>query len=223
MHYHCEIVLPPQTDAIETAIESVMKPFDENLDPEEANLQFWDWYEIGGRWAGSKLMAGYDKSKLDEFHEWMKAEGVTVSSIQCGKQELKPKSQIEKVDAKWNDMFPSSDGVMVACPLFQHSPKTMQGDICPLGNAKDVSCQRVIFTGPAYNHKTKEHTGPLEAVFMMCDEMWNGVNWMDVEWEKTIADALRKFEKRLAHYRDEYRELITPTDEWITVTVDYHT
>ena len=69
---------------------------------------------------------------------------------------------------------------------------------------------------------TGERTGPLEAVFMLADTAWNGVNHMDVVWDKTIGDALKQFKKRLSNYAKKVRLQITPDDDWIAVTVDYH-
>src|SRR6185312_17302888 len=109
----------------------------------------------------------------------------TVAGLQCGKQELSPSSQIPKVDAKWNEMFPSVE--FLPCPLFQHSNDqygkglsgTLPGDVCRLDAAPpDLECEGVIFAGPAYNSETKDHTGHLEAKFMLCDSQWNGCNHM---------------------------------------------
>lgn len=230
MHYHCEIVLPPNTDDIESAVASVMAPFDENQEDSEGVPTWWDWYVIGGRFAGSKLMASYDKDKLEEFHQWLLSEGVTVARLQCGKQEISPASQIPMVDSKWNEMFPTGNGTMVACPIFQHSNDqygrdqkgTIDGDICPLSEARQASCCRVIFASPSYDRDTEEFTGPLEAAFMLSDSVWNGVNLEDTNWDGTMQGALALYEKRLERYKSEYRSRVEPTDEWLTVTVDYH-
>ncbi len=241
MHEHLEIVLPYGTEDIEVAIESVMGAFDES--GADNYLPFWDWYVIGGRFAGEKAIQKYDPAQRQAFLDWCIAENVTVSSLQCGKQKLQPASQIAKVDAKWNEMFPSD--VMVACPLFQHSNDpygrdgkgTLSGDISPLRSVKRVKCSRIIFAGPSYESETKSgirfsdfvsksetssRTGPLEAVFMLALEVFNGVNFMEVRWDGTIGDAIEKFEKLLTHMSESYREVMTPTDDSITVTVDYH-
>ncbi|GAF91717.1 unnamed protein product, partial [marine sediment metagenome] len=98
MHYHCEIILPP-TDAVESAIAEIMAPFDENNEDEETRSpSFWDWYQIGGRWSGSKLTDHFDKDKLKNFHAELENRKVTVSGFQCGKQDISPASQIPMVD-----------------------------------------------------------------------------------------------------------------------------
>jgi hypothetical protein len=232
MHYHCEIILPPGAENIEEAVRSVMGPFSENLEGEEASkYSFWDWYVIGGRWAGTKCMAGYDSEKLKEFEEWLQAEHVTVSGLRAGKPELNPASQIEKVDAKWNEMFPSKENVMVACPMFNHSSdqygrrgeSVIDGDICPLSQAKEISCSRLIIAAPSYTPDSKERIGPLEAVFMLQDCLWNGVTHVDSKWDGTVKQALEIWNERSDRYNEQYLKCINLCDDSITVTVDYHT
>jgi hypothetical protein len=234
MHYQCEIVLPPETEDIESAIQSVMRQFDENMDIDNEEFStknvFWDFYVIGGRFAGSKQMARYDEAKLEEFNQWCQNEKITCAGFVCGKHELSPASQIPKVDAKWNEMFPQEGNVMVACPIFKHSndqygrdgDSTIEGDISKLGESKSVKCSRVIFAGKSYDHETKERTGPHEAVFMLTDSQWNGVNHMDVKWDGTVLDALNQWNAKLENYAEDYRKQLQPTDDWLCVTVDYH-
>lgn len=123
-HYHLEVIMPPQTDII-SAIDSIMLPFDENRRGEEdhSGHDFWDWYVIGGRWAGTKESCRYDAGKLEEFYKWLQVEKITVAGLQCGKQALQPKSQIPKVDAMWNELFPTEDRTVTPCPLFARSLK----------------------------------------------------------------------------------------------------
>lgn len=230
MHFHCEIVMPP-VDDIEAAVASIMAPFSEcpedGDDDSDTRNSFWDWYVIGGRWAGAKLMARYDKAKMDEFYAWLKAEGVTVSGVTCGKQTLRPASQIPKVDAKWAEMFPSD--IAIPCPIFDHSsPKfadglngTLPGDVLPLAQVPEkLTCCRVIFAAPSYNDGA--YTGPLKAEFMCSQEIWNGVNWLKTEWDGNFSTAVAMCVDRCARYLDEHRELVTPKDDWQVVTVDYH-
>lgn len=220
MHYHCEIILPP-TDDVSAAVAQIMAPFDENN--EEQNHAFWDFWVIGGRWAGTKLMAKYPQTELDAFHDWMKAEKVTVSGLVAGKQELSPPSQIAKVDAEWNRRFPS--GTFMACPLFRHSNdqygKTLDGalqdDVMALKDLlPELSACRVIIA-------RKNHTDDaLEAEFMLCDEQWNGCNYMKVQWDGKVATAVQEYRAKLEDYMPEYREKSLPRDDWLVVTVDYH-
>jgi hypothetical protein len=230
MHYHCEIVIPP-TINIEAAVAAVMKPFNECSDDDEDDRRhgFWDFWLIGGRWAGHKLLAKYDQEKLDAFHAWLQDEKITVAGVQCGKQSLSPATQIPKVDAKWNEMFPSSE--FIPCPLFNHSNDqygkglsgTLPADVLRLADVPvGLKCSRVIFAKPSYETESKDWTGPLEAAFMLCDSQWNGCNRMPVNWDGTFASALAKYREDVKGYREEYAARIAPSDDWLVVTVYYH-
>lgn len=223
MHYHCEVVMPP-TDDVEGAVREIMKDFDESN--EEGYHTFYDFLVIGGRYSGTKLMAKYEKKKIDEFFEWMKAEKVTVSGLQFGKQELAPASQIPKVDDKWNEMFPSE--IPIPCPIFLHSndqfksDSILPGDIEKLKDIGDVKCERIIIAGPSFDSKTEENTGPPEPTFMYSTEEWNGKTWMKTDWDGKIKTALEMFKEEKKNWKDSYVALITPKDDWLVVTVDYH-
>lgn len=223
MHYHMEIIMPP-TDDVEAAVASIMKPFDENGEDEEGNPNrhaFWDWYQIGGRWSGSHLKARYEPERLDEFFGWLQSEKVTVSGIRFGKQKLKPSGQIQKVDAKWNEMFPSER--FEPCPIFQHSGDNMTDDVCRLVNLPErITCSHIIIAGPRYDHDTNKRTGPPEAVYMVQDEIWNGVTHVKADWDGTVRQALAMHSERLKNLNPEYAALMTPSDDWLVVTVDYH-
>jgi hypothetical protein len=230
-HYHLEIIMPP-TDNVEGAISSIMEPFDENK--EEAYHPFYDWYVIGGRWAGDKFVDSLDQDKLQEFYDWCDNEKLTVSGLIAGKQSLQPATQIPRVDAKWNEMFPREDGQEVSCPLFQHSNNqfatavldALDGDVWPLSRSKHATAARVIVAGPSFVPHPPEgvsvYSGPYEAIFMLSQQIWNGVNSEETTWDGTIAKALETLESRLQNYSDEYRQSHTPQDDWLCVTVDYH-
>lgn len=226
MHYCCEIVMPATAD-VEGAVRSILAPFDEN--GEDRSNTFWDFYVIGGRFAGAKLQAMIGDERIQRFYDWLKAEEVTVSSFQAGKQTLQPEDQIPKVDAKWNEMFPDAPG---PCPLFSHSSNqygadlkssTLAGDICPLDEVPaGYEPHRVIFAAPSYSSDTKERTGPFEATFMLTEDVWNGCNHMKVDWDGKFTSALEKYRESISRYRDEVRGTFVPTADWIAVTVDYH-
>lgn len=68
MHYHAEVWIKTNED-IESQIEKIMAPYNENLEVEQREEDgetywtnpdgFWDWWQIGGRWKGQHV-ANYD-------------------------------------------------------------------------------------------------------------------------------------------------------------------
>lgn len=223
MHFKCEIIMPP-TDDIEAAVATVLEPFSET--GEESRHAFYDWYVIGGRFAGSKMQASIAPNKLKQFYDWLKAEGCTVSGVQVGKHELQPRSQIPKVDSKWSEMFPEHAG---PCPLFAHSSDqyaksgTLPGDICTVEQIPEgLTAVRVIICKPGFQPEADSWTGPVEAAFMLADDVWNGCNFMEVAWDRKVTTALEKYKEKLADYTPAARKALMPRPDWICVTVDCH-
>ena len=221
MHEVLEIVMP-QVENIEESVAQIMAPFSDHLEDDEyCGHSFWDFYIIGGRWAGHKLTAGLDKDKLDSFYADLKDKEVTVSGLQCGKQEIAPASQIPMVDKIWSSCFPEYTGR--ACPLFNHANNQYEndclyGDVLRIKDVPDgVSCSRFIVAN--YDYKDEK----LEAKTMLSTDIWNGVNHEKTDWNGMLRTALDKHISGLRHYKQEYKDKNTPTDDWIVVTVDYHT
>lgn len=216
MHYHTEIIMPPTSD-VEAAVASIMAPFDENSSDEESASahRFWDWYVIGGRWSGAKVQAKLGGERLSAFMDKLQAMKVTVSGLQCGKQELQPASQIDVVDALWRADFPESG--LDKCPLFKHSGDTLPGDVCKLSELPaDLSAVRVIIARPA------DDFGPMRAEYMAQEDFWNGCNHVRSTWDMKVASAVADHTKRLQNYTEEARAKLTPREDWLVVTVDYH-
>ncbi len=221
MHHVVEILLP-QVDNVEEAIAEIMVPFDENVDePEERTGQeFWDFYVIGGRWAGHKLTAALDQDKLTEFYEALTEKKVTVSGITCGKEEIKPTSQIPMVDKLWSEFFPEYNGR--ACPLFNHANNQyvndcLYGDVMRLKDVTpDLKCTRFIVAN--YDYQGEK----LEAKGMLSTSVWNGVNFEDTAWDGTLGKAIELYNEKMKNYNEEYRANNTPDGDWILVTVDCH-
>ena len=232
MHYLLEIIMPPvpgiempTQQHIDDCVSVIMAPYhEENEDPEEARTpKWWDWYVVGGRYAGSHMMATLDREKMAAFEQWLQDTQVTVSGIQAGKQELSPKDQIPVVDAKWAEFFPEYAGQ--ACPLFRHSNDqygrdgngTLPEDVLHFRDVpREMTCCRVIIAGPNYEGTS------MEAKYMISEDIWNGVTHVKSDWDGKIGSALNQFMERAEHARDEWREKYVPTDNWLVVTVDYH-
>lgn len=217
MHYHAEIIMPP-TDDVEAAIEKILAPFSENAEDDVRNHPFWDWYQIGGRYSGSKLEATVSQEQKDAFMAALKERKVTVSDLQCGKQELSPASQIPMVDALWREMCPGAGDV---CPIFQHSGREMNGDVCKVSEIPEgLTAYTVIIAGPSYGDG--KFDGPAEAKYLAHKSIWNGVTHQDTEFKGNVAEALAGHAKRAENYRDDYRQIMTVQPDWLCVTVDYH-
>lgn len=231
MHEHLEIILPPvpgvampTLDHLRSAVEQILEPFHVEAEGEDRRPSFYDWYVIGGRFAGEKMTASLDQDKLAEFQNWCEAEQLTVSGVRAGKQELQPKSQIPKVDAKWGKLFPEFAGY--PCPLFKHSNDQydhggvsgqLPDDILHFRDIpRSMKCHRVIVAGP-------QHSGDgLDAEWMIAEDQWNGCNHMPIAWDRTLGDALNQYMEYIGRYREEFRGKYIPTDNWLVVTVDYH-
>lgn len=221
MHYHLEIIMPP-TDDVESAVAAILKPFNEQPqdDDDSGKYGFWDWYVIGGRWAGRKMQERLDQTKLQAFQDELNARNVTVSSFSAGKQELQPATQIPMVDQLWREFFPEVGG---PCPLFKHSndqyknDSALPDDVCRFSDIpRNLQAERVIIA--ARDHKDKE----TEAVFMISEDFWNGVNHVKTTWKETVEDAVEMFAAKSINYSEEFVKRTTPQDDWLVVTVDYH-
>lgn len=223
MHHHLEIIMPP-TASVEAAVAQIMSPFDESGSDEDGNPNrhtFWDWYVIGGRWSGAKLECSLDPEKKDAFFAELTNRKVTVSGVQAGKQKLVPESQIIMVDALWNEFFP--DAPVKVCPFFDHfndQYKNSDGfpDIMRLADVpKELTACHVIIAGPSWRDD-----GMLEARHMLQTEVWNGVTHVDAKWDGKVFAAIEEHRERLRNAKPEYAEKHLPNDDWLVVTVDYH-
>lgn len=222
MHYQLEIIMPPVANIIES-VAQIMKPFQEEGEDEDGSPNrhtFWDYYVIGGRWAGNKLTAGLDKDKMEAFYKELNTRKITVSSVQFGKQELSPPSQIPMVDALWNECFPESP--VKVCPIFGHfndQGKDSNGypdimKLCDIPTGMKIA--HVIIAGLDYKEEV------MEAKHMLQESMWNGVSHVDTTWDCTIEGALADLAKRHESYKEEYVAKNTPQPDWLVVTIDYH-
>ncbi len=224
MHYHLEIVLPPVED-LSAAVAQIMKPFDECPDTEgededasSTRNSFWDWYVIGGRWAGTKLECSLDSDRKEAFFAELTKRNITVSTVQAGKHELSPASQIPMVDALWNEFFP--DAPVKVCPFFNHFNDQYKGtpffpDVMTLGQTpKNLTASSVIVAGPGW-----KDDGTLEARYLIQDQVWNGVNFVVTQWDGLVSSAIEKY---LERYKEAAVAKFRPADDWLVVTVDYH-
>lgn len=222
MHFQMEIILPPVAD-IKAAITTILAPFDENVDEDIRNSQpFWDYWTIGGRYAGRKFLDLIPEDQMVAFYEKLLAMKVTVSGVVAGKKSLQPKSQIPAVDAAWKESFP--DSPFKQCPLFDHandkykSESALPGDILTLAEVPpSYKCFRVIIAGEGYGDDKA-----LEAKWMMTPDIWNGVTHVVTTWDGTIGSAVEQYKAHISRMIAEAQAKYTPQPDWLVVTVDYH-
>lgn len=225
MHYTLEVIMPP-TKNIQKTLEALLESYAEEALPDEDGYlnphSFYDWWVIGGRFSGAKLNAQYDPDKLKAFYKKLSEKKVTVSGFVAGKEKLQPDSQIPMVDALWKEYFP--DYPDKHCPLFSHSNDQYSSDNPLTGDimkVKDVperyTCSRVIIAAPG-----RVDSKTLEVKFMLEDSVWNGTNFQPTRWDNKVSTALKEYKEFTAYHNKEYQELVSVQDDWICVTVDYH-
>ena len=52
--------------------------------------------------------------------------------------------------------------------------------------------------------------------------VWNGLNWQKTAFDGPVRDALDTYLAEVEEYVPASRAEITPADDWLVVTVDYH-
>ena len=216
MHTHLEIIMPRgYATNEEDAATAILARFDEDGKGKDRSRDpFWDYWNIGGRWSGTKLMHKLGRDRIAAFRKELADRRVTVSGVQFGKRTLRPASQIPMVDGLWREAFPDSG--INQCPIFDHYTGT-SGDIMRLADCpRDLLCEHVIIAGPDYDGKK------LEAKYMLRTRIYNGVAYQNTTWDGTIGAALDGWEQYWQDCDKEYRAKMAPTDDWIVVTVDYH-
>lgn len=223
MHVHLEIVMPP-TEDVEASVKQILAPFDENGNEDNEDWSprnvFWDFWVIGGRWAGQKHLCEYDPKQIIAFNKALEDRKVTCSGVTFGKQSLSPESQIPMVDALWVKFFP--DSPTKVCPIFKHYNDQYRNshgipDIMPLAHMPpNMTAGHVIIAGPNYNESG------FQARYMISETIWNGVMHVKSAWDGTVQTAINDHLKTLKHAREEYVAKHTPKEDWIVVTVDYH-
>lgn len=216
MHHRLELIMPP-TDDIASAVEQILAPWNENLplddeDNYRAKFAFFDWYQIGGRYSGKKLIDAIPEEQMKRFYDELNRMKITVSCVTAGKQTLQPESQVELVNATWRSMFP--DHPIQECPLFDNYVGA-DGDVMKLADLPaGAKARRVIIA-----RKTDDG---LEASLMVSGDFWNGVTWLDTAWDITIRSALEMNAKMIENFRPEIAAKRTPGPDWLVVTVDCH-
>lgn len=210
MHYQLEVILPPGGTTLDEDLALVMDSFrEEQEDGDDApgTADWYDWWEIGGRWSGNHALAHVEPALLAAFREELHQRKVTVSGIQFGKQELSPATQIPEVDRLWREMVPRCGN---ECPLFQHSKPT--GDVCLYSEVSGtLKAKRVIIC-------ERREAGGIRVRRMVVTSLWNGT-----EHQKTDFDGnVRAFVEAQRMSESGWPKPVDVKDDWVAVTIDYH-
>lgn len=200
--------MPPTGDPVK-AIEALMLPFSEH--DENNSHPFWDYYLIGGRYSGRHVQSLLDTEKMELFYLELQNLKITVNNVVFGKYELSPSSQIEKVDALWNNFFPESK--IDVCPIFKHY-KGDTLDICTVG---DVDLTKLTCFTLAIAKPENEQLD-----FLLHTSMWNGVTWIDTAFDGSVKKGIDLYNDNLKSYKEEYRREREINKNWIIATIDYH-
>ncbi len=226
-HYHLEVVMP-RVDDVDATVTQILAPFDESGKDDDdygrrhAFWSYWNYWKIGGRWSGAKLLCLLGSDRVTAFEKALHDAGISVSTFRFGKPTLDPASQAEMVNMMWRNAFP--DSPVSTCPLFDNY-QDRYGDVMPLGKCpKGLTCDSLIIAGPPW---TKTNESPhcsdnLTARYMLHAGLWNGITWQKTTWDKTLSSAVAESIRDLKGARPEYALPRTPTDDWLVVTVDYH-
>ena len=209
MHYHLEILMPP-TDNVSAVVAKALAGFQY-----PKSHAFFDWYEVGGRWSGTKLLLRVGEERLSAFHNRLHDMGATVLSMRAGKPKLSPDGQEGAVNSLWQEMCPGNGDV---CPLFKNEASFVL-DVCRLDELPSgLKCDSFLYVSAEL---FGAGTG-VEQRLLLHASMFNGVNSQDTTWDGSVEHAFELLCKRISHYRDEYRQAIEPRPDWLLVTVDYH-
>jgi hypothetical protein len=57
---------------------------------------------------------------------------------------------------------------------------------------------------------------------MVQDSMWNGVSFVKADWDGKVLSAIEEYRKKLTIYKPGYAEKHNLQDDWLVITVDYH-
>lgn len=152
-----------------------------------------------------------DQSAWDKFHDRIKDEKVTVSSVTMGKQTIHPASQIPMVDRIWKECT----GLDGPCFLFDHctgdSLDVCRVDAIPAG----FKTGHLIVAAPNYK-------GEVEAQFMLEQLYWNGCNYQETKFTGDVHEAMAMYAEHVGRYNEKAQDKLRIQPDWLCVTVDYH-
>lgn len=229
MHYHLEIITPPlrELETLEMRVDTILSKWRESYsiqdeeDEDESHRYkygFYDWYVIGGRYSGEKIIQALDQEKLKLFYEELSQKNFTVSGVVAGKQRLMPESQEAIVDALWWEYFPELKDK--PCLVFAHSNNQYDSKDRHYSDEMTLAEFNTTMIGGSRVMIAPHEDGDVE--YMITKDEWNGANHVRIDWDGKIWSALTQYDERLTRYNEEHREKLRTKPDWLCITVDYH-
>ena len=71
MHYHVELIMPPSPLVlIQEWVRELLYPLSQSAAEMAGTTEYlYDWYQIGGRFAGAKMSLRFDPERLHKFRQ----------------------------------------------------------------------------------------------------------------------------------------------------------
>ena len=204
MHYHLELIMPPSPlIQIQERVRELMFPLSQAVAHSEGTTAYlYDWYQIGGRFAGAKMLGRLDPERLHKFRQELYGEAFTNDArpVVIGQTGLWRTQDLPKVDALWRKWFPEEE--IDACPLFDHYPAGDQ-DICRVDQIPDTLTADAVLVG-----------NEDKVVFQLITEIWDSTKqeFQDTGFDGSVLNALRQC--RACG--------VEPSQNWLAVTLDCH-
>ena len=205
MHYHVELIMPPSPLVqIQERVGELLSPLSQSVAHRAGTLEYlYDWYQIGGRFAGAKMSLRLDPERLHKFRQELYGEAFTndTRDLLIGQKQFWGARDLPKVDALWRKWFPEEE--VDACPLFDHYPAGDQ-DICRVDRIPDNLTAHAVVVG-----------NEDKVVFQLKTENWDSTRceFQDTGFDGSVLNALRQC--RACG--------VEPSKNWLAVTLDCHT
>lgn len=236
-HYHLEMILPPVAD-VEKSVAQILKPFDESEEDEDgySKYAFWDWYVIGGRWSADHVLSAISEKRMEAFQADVPKYTVSGVMTAGGYYEKpagpdNPPDIVDRLVKVWKQHFPEFADL---CPFWgltdQYNKQGHVADICRVDQLSDAqSCARLMIV--------TTFEGELRLEKMLQTDFWNGVSWCESGWDGSVLQVIKAHNEDIRQRRDrikdaperaldwwqKYGQHMIVRDDYLAVTIDYHT
>ena len=206
MHFHVELIMPPPPSFdIKGRMYRLLAPLskDAALRGDITTAEYlYDWCQIGGRYAGTKMALRLDPERLRQFREELHGEAFNTDtrSTVIGRHRFWGTDQLPKVDALWQKWFPEDE--IGKYPLTGHYP-TGDSDICRVDRIPDNLHARTVVVA-----------NKCEVVCQYKTKIWDSTKrkFRNTGFDGSVLNALRQC--RACG--------VDPAPDWLAVTLDCH-